>query len=130
MHTTTLPKLPVTIESQQQFNQQVTAEAFVILLFTATWCEPCQMFYPVFAAMAEQHPDILFASVDIDVATDVAANFQVTQVPALMVVRDRVVIDMVTGAMHAHELQHHLQMWQALDMAAINSHFEHPSTAA
>lgn len=124
------PTLPVIIESQQQFNQQVATHAFAILLFTATWCEPCQAFYPVFTAMAEQHPDILFASVDVDIAVDLAANFQVKQVPALMVVRDRVVIDMVTGAMHAHELQHHLQMWQALDMTAIHAHFEQPSAAA
>lgn len=122
--------LPVSIESQQQFNQQVASNPFVILLFTATWCEPCQVFYPVFAAMAEQHPDLLFASVDIDIAADLAANFQVKQVPALMVVRDRVVIDMVTGAMHAHELQHHLQMWQALDMTAIHAHFEQSFAAA
>jgi len=124
------PTLPVSIENQQQFNQQVASHPFVILLFTATWCEPCQVFYPVFAAMAEQHPDRLFASVDIDIAADLAANFQVKQVPALMVVRDRVVIDMVTGAMHAHELQHHLQMWQALDMTAIHAHFEQSSAAA
>ncbi len=124
------PTLPVSIESQQQFNQQVASHPFVILLFTATWCEPCQVFYPVFAAMAEQHPDRLFASVDIDIAADLAANFQVKQVPALMVVRDRVVIDMVTGAMHAHELQHHLQMWQALDMTPIHAHFEQSSAAA
>jgi thioredoxin 1 len=45
-------------------------------------------------------------------------------------VRDRVVIDMVTGAMHAHELQHHLQMWQALDMTPIHAHFEQSSAAA
>lgn len=124
------PTLPVSIENQQQFNQQVASHPFVILLFTATWCEPCQVFYPVFASMAEQHPDLLFATVDIDIAADLAANFQVKQVPALMVVRDRVVIDMVTGAMHAHELQHHLQMWQALDMTAIHAHFEQSSAAA
>lgn len=124
------PTLPVSIENQQQFNQLVASNPFVILLLTATWCEPCQVFYPVFASMAEQHPDRLFATVDIDIAADLAANFQVKQVPALMVVRDRVVIDMVTGAMHAHELQHHLQMWQALDMTAIHAHFEQPSAAA
>lgn len=130
MQDTSLTTLPVAIESQQQFNQQVATENFVVLLFTATWCEPCQVFYPVFAAAAEQHPDIRFVTVDIDVATDLTANFQVKQVPALMVVRDRVVIDMVTGAMHADELQHHIQMWQTMDMTAINAHFEHPSAAA
>lgn len=130
MQDTSLTTLPVAIESQHQFNHQVATENFVVLLFTATWCEPCQVFYPVFATAVEQHPDIRFATVDIDIATDLTANFQVKQVPALMVVRDRVVIDMVTGAMHADELQHHIQMWQAMDMTAINAHFEHPSAAA
>ncbi|WP_047516993.1 thioredoxin family protein [Methylophilus sp. Q8] len=111
------------IDSQAAFNQQVTAHDFMVVLFTAKWCAPCQTFAPVFAEVAAQTPHILFATVDMDVATDLAANFQVAQVPALMVVRERVVIDLVNGAMHAHELKHHLHMWQALDMAAINAHF-------
>lgn len=121
---------PVTLDSQQQFNQHVASQAFLVLLFTAKWRDPCQAFYPVFAEVASQNPAVSFAIADVDVATDLAANFQVTQVPALMVVRERVIIDMVTGAMHAHELQHHLQMWQALEMKAIQHHFSQTSSAA
>lgn len=113
----------LTLDSQTAFNQQVAAHDFIVLLFTAKWCAPCQTFATVFAEVAAQTSHIQFATVDIDVATDLAANFQVGQVPALMVIRERVVIDLVTGAMLAHELQHHLQMWQALEMAAINAHF-------
>lgn len=112
-----------TLASQAQFNQLVTAHPYAVVLFTADWCEPCQSFAPVLAAVAAQHPQVAFAVADVDVATDLVANFQITQVPALMVVRDRVIIDMVRGAMQAHELTHHLQMWQALDMHAINEHF-------
>jgi thioredoxin 1 len=118
------PVTVVTIESQSQFNQHVTTHDFLVVLFTAKWCDPCQPFAPVFAGVAAQHPQALFAIADIDVATDLAGNFQVKQVPALMAIRDRVVIDMVTGAMHAHELNHHVDMWQGLDMATINAHFE------
>lgn len=130
--TTPQPVTPplVTLDSQQQFNQHVASQASVVLLFTAKWCDPCQTFYPVFAEVASQNPAVSFAIADVDVATDLAANFQVAQVPALMVVRERVIIDMVTGAMHAHELQHHLQMWQALEMKAIQDHFSQTSSAA
>ncbi|MFQ6404118.1 thioredoxin family protein [Methylophilus sp. 'Pure River'] len=130
MNSASTSHLPVTIESQQQFNQYVASHDFIVLLFTAKWCAPCQTFYPTFAAVATQVPQVLFATVDIDVATDLAGNFQVAQVPALMVIRERVVIDMVSGAMQAHELQHHLEMWQALDMAAIDAHFTQKSTPA
>jgi len=111
------------LNSQAVFNQQVANHDFMVVLFTASWCDPCQVFAPVFTEVAAQTPSVLFATADVDVATDLAANFQVTQVPALMVIRERVVIDMMHGAMLAHELQHHLHMWQALDMAAINAHF-------
>lgn len=130
MHSNPIPKLPVAIDDQQQFNQHVADHDFVVLLFTAKWCDPCQAFYPAFNEVASHHPSISFAIADIDVATDLAANFQVAQVPALMVVRERVIIDRVTGAMHAHELQHHLQMWQAFDMTAINEHFSQSTSIA
>lgn len=115
---------PIVLDSQRAFNQLVAQHAFVIVYFSAQWCEPCQAFAPILAATAAHHPMVVFASADVDVATDLTHNFQVKQVPALMVVRERVVIDMVTGAMQAHELNHHLQMWQSLDMTAINAHFE------
>ncbi len=115
--------MPVTIDSQSQFNQRVTSHDFLIILFTAKWCEPCQPFAAVFAEVAAQYPHIVFAAADIEVATDLAANFKVAQVPALMVIRDRVVVDMVNGAMQVHEFDHHVHMWQSLDMTAVNTHF-------
>lgn len=121
---------PQVLDSQQAFNQVVAAHAFVVVAFTAEWCEPCKAFAPVLAAAAAHYPNIQFASADVDVATDLAANFQVKQVPALMVIRERVVIDMVTGAMQARELNHHLQMWSALDLTAIDAHFSTAADAA
>jgi thioredoxin 1 len=125
MTTQTIHATLLSIDSQTQFNQCVSEHDFLLILFTASWCAPCQPFAQVFAEVAAQHPQLVFATVDIDTATDLARNFQVTQVPALMVVRERIVIDMVSGAMHAHELTHHVQMWQAFDMTAFSAHFEH-----
>ena len=120
----TIPSIPVALENQSQFNHWVTENDFMVVLFTASWCHPCQPFALVFAEVAASYPEILFAVTDIDIATDLVANFQVKQVPALMVIRERIVVDMVTGAMHSHELNHHVQMWQAVNMASITAHFE------
>jgi thioredoxin 1 len=129
MTTQTIHATLLSIDSQAQFNQCVTEHDFLLILFSASWCAPCQPFAQVYVEVAAQHPELMFATVDIDVATDLARNFQVTQVPALMVVRERIVIDMVSGAMHAHELTHHVQMWQAFDMTAFSAHFEHKAKA-
>ena len=130
MNTASTPVTIITIESQAQFNQRVTGHEFLLVLFTASWCDPCQPFATVFAEVAARHPQVTFALADIDVSTDLAANFQVTQVPAMMVVRDRIVIDMVRGAMHAHELDHHLHMWQAFDISAFSGHFDQKLSAS
>ena len=119
---------PVMIESQAQFNQCVTTHDFLVLLFTAKWCDPCQPFAPVFAEVAAQYPQAVFATADIDLATDLAANFRVTQVPALMAIRERVVIEMVNGAMHAHELNHHVQMGHARDRTTSTAHLDQRSS--
>lgn len=118
------------LDGQAAFNQLVAEHPFVVVEFTAEWCAPCQQFAPVLTAAASEHPGVVFASADVDVAIDLAANFQVRQVPALMVVRERVVIDMVTGAMQAHELAHHLHMWSALDLAPVAAHFAQRPEAA
>jgi thioredoxin 1 len=129
MTTRTIHASLLSIDSQAQFNQCVSEHDFLLILFSASWCAPCQPFAQVYAEVAAQHPQLVFATVDIDTATDLVRNFQVTQVPALMVVRERIVIDMVSGAMHAHELTHHVQMWQAFDMTAFSAHFEHKAKA-
>lgn len=114
----------MTLQTQAAFNQLVSRHDYVVIYLTAAWCEPCQRFSPVLTEVAAHYPAIHFAQADIEVATDLAANFQVRQVPALMVVRDQVVVDMVVGEMKAHELNHHLQMWSALPMQAVNAHFD------
>lgn len=114
---------PVVVQSQAAFNLLVSQHAFVIVYLGADWCEPCQRMQPVITQVAGQYPSVQFAIADIDKASDLASHFQLKQVPALLVVRDQVVIDMVCGEMKAHELQHHIAMWAALDMQPLIQHF-------
>jgi len=44
------------LNSQAAFNQQVANHDFMVVLFTASWCDPCQVFAPVFAEVAAQTP--------------------------------------------------------------------------
>ncbi len=71
----------VTMES---FEATVDENALVLLDFWAEWCKPCQVFMPAYTLMAEQHPEIFFGKVNVDMAQDLAQAFQVRSVPTLM----------------------------------------------
>lgn len=58
----------------------------VVIDFNATWCGPCQKFGPVFHKVAEEYSDkAVFASADVDVCTELAAQYQVSSIPAVLI---------------------------------------------
>ena len=48
------------------FEDAVTKSGITLVDWWASWCGPCRMFAPVFAAASEQHPDITFAKIDAE----------------------------------------------------------------
>jgi len=56
----------------------------VLLDFYADWCGPCKALAPVFAEMAAERNDVVFAKVNIDQEIDLAKTFKVRSVPTLV----------------------------------------------
>ncbi len=111
--------MPVVELTQDNFEQTVLGNDFVIVDFWAPWCGPCRSFAPVFEAASEKHPDIVFAKVNTQEEQALAAHFQIRSIPTLMIFREKVIIYAQPGALPASALEDLIARARELDMAKV-----------
>lgn len=106
--------------TKDNFAQIVTDNPFVVVDFWAPWCGPCRGFAPVFEAVSEKNPEIVFAKVNTDKEQELAGHFGIRSIPTLMVFREGVMIFSQPGALPASALDSLITQAQALDMAKVH----------
>jgi thioredoxin 1 len=81
----------------------------VLVDFWAEWCGPCHMLSPVVESLAEDHPEITFAKVNVDEAPELAQSFQVSAIPTLVLIKDGKVADVSVGVKSKEQLEDFLK---------------------
>jgi len=105
--------------SKDTFDQTLSQHPFAIIDFWAPWCGPCQSFAPVFEAVSEKHPGILFAKVNTEQEQELAAQFQIRSIPTLMIIRDNIIIYAQPGALPESALEDLITQAENLDMDEV-----------
>jgi thioredoxin 1 len=87
--------------TDQNFQSEIIdSGAPAVLDFYATWCGPCKTIAPIVEELAVEYAEkgLKVGKVDIDVAGDLAAKYDVRGVPTLMFFKGGEKVDQMVGA--------------------------------
>jgi len=85
---------------------EVKKQAFAVVDFSAEWCQPCHMLAPVLDEVAEElDGQASFYNVDVDANGDLALEYGIRNIPALVFLKDGEVVGKNVGFLPKPQLQ-------------------------
>jgi len=116
--------------TEANFDEVTSGEGITLVDFWASWCPPCRQFGPVFERVSAKHEDLVFGKVDTEAQQALAAAFQISSIPTLMVIKDKVVLFAEAGALPEAALEELVNQARAVDMAEVRARIAAESNAA
>ncbi len=86
--------------------ENIISEGVVLVDFWAEWCPPCRIQNPILEDLAKEiGKNALIAKVDVDNHGELAANYNVRNIPTLILFRDGEPVEFMVGVQQKEELK-------------------------
>ena len=93
--------------TQENFSEQVLQSPSPVLVdFWAEWCGPCKMIAPLLDELADEYAGkVKIGKVNVDENQELAAKYNVTAIPTLLLVKNGQVVEQTRGAKSKRDLK-------------------------
>ena len=96
----------VTLTQDNFENEALKSTSPVLVDFWAEWCGPCKMIAPVLDELAAEYQGkVKIGKVNVDEQQALAAQFNITAIPTLLLVKNGQVIEQTRGAKSKRDLK-------------------------
>ncbi len=89
----------------KNFKETIKNAELAMVDFWASWCGPCQMQGPVVEELADKRKDIVVGKVDTEMETGLTADFQISNIPALVFFKNGEMVQKVIGFHNLDEIE-------------------------
>lgn len=94
--------------NQSQFDEVRKSKAAVVD-FSATWCGPCQMLVPILDELSGEVDSVDFYNVDVDENPDLAREFRIMNIPAVVALKDGQIVGQQIGFVPKEDLKNFVE---------------------
>ena len=115
------------IVTHDTLDDTVHANHMLVVDMWASWCMPCRRFSPIFEQMAEDTPEITFATFQVDASQenqDAFDHMGLRTVPTVLAFKDGTLVTDMSGALGKADLTAVLDKLRGAD----GEDHSHPST--
>ena len=93
--------------TKENFSEQVLqSQSPVLVDFWAEWCGPCKMIAPLLDELADEYAGkVKFGKVNVDENQELAAKYNVTAIPTLLLVKNGQIVEQTRGAKSKRDLK-------------------------
>lgn len=88
----------ITITKNNFASEVLQSDKTVLLDFWASWCGPCRMLSPIVDQVADERPDVKVGKVNVDEQPELAGQFGIMSIPALLVFKNGKLVNQAVGS--------------------------------
>ncbi len=88
----------IKINKENFTNEVLNSDKAVLLDFYANWCGPCRMVSPLVEEISDERNDIKVGKINVDEQPELAAQFGVSSIPMLAVMKNGKLVSSSVGA--------------------------------
>lgn len=91
--------------AKETFEKEVLQETKPCLVdFYADWCGPCKMLAPIVEEVSSLKPEVKFCKLNIDQCPDLAMQYHIMTIPALVLFKNGEIVDRSIGVISKTEI--------------------------